>query len=103
MEGEGREEKRREESKGGKRKKKGKINTYFMCVWMNKGRERREGIKNTYKILFYYFIIVNYKLIINYENIKVILQKKKIKTFQDYKCKFMDLEEKKMVKPKETT
>ena len=47
-----------------------------MCVWMNKGRERREGIKNTYKILFYYFIIVNYKLIINYEDIKVISQKK---------------------------
>ena len=39
---------------------------------MNKGGERREGIKK----LFYYFIIVNYKLIINYEDIKVISQKK---------------------------
>lgn len=36
--------KRREMSKGGKRKKKGKINISFMCVWMNKGRERKEGI-----------------------------------------------------------
>ena len=39
VEGEGRGEKR---IRKGKRKRKGKENSFFMRIWMEKGRERRE-------------------------------------------------------------
>lgn len=49
--------------------------------------------KKILKILLYYFILANYKLVNNYEDIKVILQKKKkLKTLQEYKSNFLDLE-----------
>ena len=48
--------------------------------------------KKILKILLYYFILANYKLVNNYDDIKVILQKKKLKTLQEYKSNFLDLE-----------
>ena len=45
----------------------------YLFIWLDV-----EGKKNERKIikkLFYYFILINYKLIFNYENINIISQK----------------------------
>ena len=58
-------------------------------VDLNEKRKERKRRKKIHKKLFYYFIFINYKLIIIYDDIKLFLQKKKkIKTFQRYKSNF---------------
>ena len=51
-------------------KQKGK--KIFIRVFGRRGKEKCK--KDNNKKLFYYFILINYKLIFNYENINVISQ-----------------------------
>lgn len=73
----GREEKRKEKRRERKKERGKKI--FLLCVFRWRGEEKGER-RNKKIIIKLYFIIglVNYKFIINYEDIKVISQKIKI-------------------------